>query len=385
MKGVKRKTKCRNRKSLRAAETNQIVVSPIRQLCTQRVQKPKAAKSGKGLFLEISGMIAAAKERVAVAVNAELTMLYWNVGRRINKEILGEKRAGYGKRVVAELSANLMAEHGEIWNEKHLRRVMRFAAVFPDEKIVASLMRQLSWTHLLGLLPIDDPLKREFYIEMCKIEHWSVRTLHGRIRSMMYERTAIAKKPESVIKKDLAALRDEGRMSADLAFRDPYILNFLGLHGAFSEKELEKALVADMRNAILELGGDMAFLAEQKHISVDNEDYYLDLLFFHRRLRRLVAIDLKIDTFKAEYKGQMELYLKWLEKNERQKGEKKPIGLILCAGKNEEHVELLELGRSNIKVASYMTELPPKKVLEAKFRLAIEAARNRLALKESGK
>ena len=385
MKGVKRKTKCRNRKSLRAAETNQIVVSPIRQLRTQRVQKPKAAMSGKGLFVEISGMIAAAKERVAVAVNAELTMLYWNVGRRINKEILGEKRAGYGKRVVAELSANLMAEHGEIWNEKHLRRVMRFAAVFPDEKIVASLMRQLSWTHLLGLLPIDDPLKREFYIEMCKIEHWSVRTLHGRIRSMMYERTAIAKKPESVIKKDLSALRDEGRMSADLAFRDPYVLDFLGLHGAFSEKELEKALVADMRNAILELGGDMAFLAEQKHISVDNEDYYLDLLFFHRRLRRLVAIDLKIDTFKAEYKGQMELYLKWLEKNERQKGEKKPIGLILCAGKNEEHVELLELGRSNIKVASYMTELPPKKVLEAKFRLAIEAARNRLALKESGK
>ena len=205
--------------------------------------------------------------------------------------------------------------------------------------------------------------------------------LQRRIASMMYERTAIAKKPEVVIEKDLVALRDEGKMSADLAFRDPYVLDFLGLHGDFSEKELEKALVADMRNAILELGGDMAFLAEQKHISVDNEDYYLDLLFFHRRLRRLVAIDLKIDTFKAEYKGQMELYLKWLERNERRKGEKKPIGLILCAGKNEEHVELLELGRSNIRVASYMTELPPKKVLEAKLRLAIEAARNRLAAK----
>lgn len=382
MKSAKPKNANRNRKSLRAAEANQIVVSPMRQFCSQRLQNPKAAKSGKGLFLEISGMIAAAKERVAVAVNAELTMLYWNVGRRINKEILGEQRADYGKRVVAELSANLMAEHGEIWNEKHLRRVMQFAAVFPDEKIVVSLIRQLSWTHIIALIPIDDPLKREFYIEMCKMEHWSVRALRGRISSMMYERTAISKKPEAVIKKDIATLRDEGRMSADLAFRDPYVLDFLGLRGAFSEKKLEKALVADMRNAILELGGDMAFLAEQKRISVDNEDYYLDLLFFHRRLRRLVAIDLKIDTFKAEYKGQMELYLKWLEKNERRKGEKKPIGLILCAGKNEEHVELLELGRSNIRVASYMTELPPRKVLEEKFRLAIQAARNRLAAKE---
>ena len=382
MKSAKPKNANRNRKSLRAAEANQIVVSPMRQFCSQRLQNPKAAKSGKGLFLEISGMIAAAKERVAVAVNAELTMLYWNVGRRINKEILGEQRADYGKRVVAELSANLMAEHGEIWNEKHLRRVMQFAAVFPDEKIVVSLIRQLSWTHIIALIPIDDPLKREFYIEMCKMEHWSVRALRGRISSMMYERTAIAKKPEAVIKKDIATLRDEGRMSADLAFRDPYVLDFLGLRGAFSEKKLEKALVADMRNAILELGGDMAFPAEQKRNSVDNEDYYLDLLFFHRRLRRLVAIDLKIDTFKAEYKGQMELYLKWLEKNERRKGEKKPIGLILCAGKNEEHVELLELGRSNIRVASYMTELPPRKVLEEKFRLAIQAARNRLAAKE---
>ena len=327
-------------------------------------------------------LIATAKERVAVSVNAELTMLYWKVGNRINKEVLGEKRAEYGQRVVAELAVQLMAEHGEIWNEKHLRRVMQFASAFPNEEIVVSLVRQLSWTHFIALIPITDALKREFYIEMCKAEHWSVRALRGRIASMMYERTAIAKKPDVVIKKDLVALRDEGKMSADLAFRDPYVLDFLGLHGDFSEKELEKALVADMRNAILELGGDMAFLAEQKRISVDNEDYYLDLLFFHRRLRRLVAIDLKIDTFKAEYKGQMELYLKWLEKNERRKGEKKPIGLILCAGKNEEHVELLELGRSNIRVASYMTELPPKKVLEAKFRLAIEAARNRLAEKE---
>lgn len=382
MKSAKPRNASEGLRSHRDAGASQIVVSPMRQFGRQRPQNGKAGKSGQGLFSEISGLIAAAKDRVAVAVNAELTMLYWNVGRRINKEILGDQRADYGKRIVSELSESLTAEFGEGWTSRQLFYCMRFAETFPDSKIVNTLCSQLSWSHFRLIFPIDDPLKREFYIEMCKMEHWSVRTLRGRIGSMMYERTAIAKKPEAVIKKDIAALRDEGRMSADLAFRDPYVLDFLGLHGAFSERELEKALVADMKNAILELGGDMAFLAEQKRVSVDNEDYYLDLLFFHRRLRRLVAIDLKIDTFKAEYKGQMELYLKWLEKNERRKGEKKPIGLILCAGKNEEHVELLELGRSNIRVASYMTELPPRKVLEEKFRLAIEAARNRLAAKE---
>jgi len=192
---------------------------------------------------------------------------------------------------------------------------------------------------------------------------------------MMYERTAVAKKPEAVIKKDLAALRRERKMSPELAFRDPYFLDFLGLHGAYSEKDLESALVADMRQSILELGSDMAFVAEQKRISVDNEDYYLDLLFYHRRLRRLVAIDLKLGSFKAEYSGQMLLYLKWLEKNERVEGEDSPIGLVLCSGKNDEHVRLLELDKSNIRVATYLTELPPREVLEAKFRQAIEAAR----------
>ena len=257
------------RNRLDGTGTKANVAPPMRKLDAGCVRDRETDTQAGELFAEISMLIAAAKERVATSVNSELTMLYWNVGKRINKEILGERRAEYGKRVVAKLSVLLMTEHGEIWNEKHLRRVMRFASVFPDKEIVASLMRQLSWTHFLGLFSIDDPLKREFYIEMCKAEHWSVRALRSRIASMMYERTAIAKKPDEVIKKDLAALHDEGKMSADLAFRDPYVLDFLGLHGDFSEKELEQALVSDMRNAILELGGDMAFLAEQKRISVD--------------------------------------------------------------------------------------------------------------------
>lgn len=334
----------------------------------------KAPVAKNDMYGEIRALIASARERVAVMVNAELTLLYWNVGKRINGEVLKNRRAEYGSRTIFKLSERLVAEFGPEWNAKQLRRMVQFANAFPDREIVASLIRQLSWTHILALIPLDDPLKREFYAEMCKIEHWSVRTLRGRIDSMMYERTAIAKKPDTVVKKELAALRKEKSMSPDLAFRDPYFLDFLGLHGEYAEKDLERAMIAEMKKLILELGGDMAFMAEQKRISVDNEDYYIDLLFYHRRLRRLVAIELKCDSFKAEYEGQMHLYLKWLENNEMMKGEKKPIGLILCAGKNEEHVRLLELNRSNIRVATYMTELPPRKVLEEKFRIAIETA-----------
>ena len=329
----------------------------------------------KDLYSDVRGLIAAARARVAVTVNAELTMLYWTIGTRINEEVLGHRRADYGRRVVEELSASLSAEFGQGWGYRHLMFCVQFASCFPEIEIVNTLCSQLSWSHIKVLLGQDDPLKREFYAEMAKVEHWSVRTLRGRIDSMMYERTAISRKPETVVKKELSALRREKKMSPDLAFRDPYFLDFLGLHGAYSEKDLEKALVADMRQSILELGSDMAFVAEQKRISVDNEDYYLDLLFYHRRLRRLVAIDLKLGSFKAEYSGQMHLYLKWLERNERVEGEESPIGLILCSGKNEEHVKLLELDKSNIRVATYLTELPPREVLEAKFRQAIEVAR----------
>ena len=342
----------------------------------------KRAVAKKGIYSEIREMIAAARQRVAVSVNAELTMLYWNVGRRINEAVLGNKRAAYGKQLIDELAARLSVEFGAGWNVKTLRHCLRAAETFTEDEIVSAVRRQLSWTHLKTLIYIDEPLKRSFYVEMCALEHWSTRTLSNRIGAMMYERTAIAKKPEVVVRKDLAALREEKRMSPELAFRDPYFLDFLGLHGEYSEKDLERAMVSDMKNLLLELGGDMAFMAEQKRISVDNEDYYIDLLFYHRRMKRLIAIDLKIDNFKAEYEGQMHLYLRWLEQNEMMKGEKKPIGLILCAGKNEEHVRLLELDRRNIRVASYMTELPPQEVLESKFREAIELAHRRIAKAE---
>lgn len=243
-------------------------------------------------------------------------------------------------------------------------------------------MRQLPWSHFTLLIPIREPLKRSFYEQMAITEHWSVRTLREKISSQLFERTAISRQPEETIKHDLALLREENKMTPNLVFRDPYLLHLFGLKDTYSEKDLESAIVAEMQRFIEELGTDFAFLARQKRITIDNEDYYIDLLFYHRRLRCLVAIDLKIDSFKAAHKGQMELYLRWLEKYERVEGENAPIGLILCAGKNDEHVELMHLEESNIRVAEYMTMLPDKKVLELKLQKAISYARERMAIQE---
>jgi predicted nuclease of restriction endonuclease-like (RecB) superfamily len=227
---------------------------------------------------------------------------------------------------------------------------------------------------------LDDQLKRDFYAEMCRIERWSVRTLRDKIQGMLYERTGISQKPEDLARQEMAALREADRMTPDLVFRDPYLLNFLGLADTYSEKDLEAAILRELEQFLLELGTDFSFVARQKRITVDGEDYYLDLLFYHRRLRRLVAAELKLGRFKAADKGQMELYLNWLDQHDRRPGEESPLGLILCAGKSSEHVKLLQLERSGIRVAEYLTELPPREVLERKLHDAIRAARERLGL-----
>ena len=230
--------------------------------------------------------------------------------------------------------------------------LLRFAEAFPDEEIVSALRRQLSWTHFKRIIYIDDPLKRDFYAEICRIERWSTRRLAQKIDSMLYERTALSRKPDKLIRQELKALRAEDRLTPDLVFKDPYFLDFLGLKDRYLEKDLEDAILREMEAFLLELGAGFTFMERQKRVSVDDEDYYLDLLFFHRGLRRLVAIDLKLGKFKAEYKGQMELYLRWLEKHEQKPGEDSPIGLILCAGKSEEQITLLRLDQGNIRVAA---------------------------------
>jgi predicted nuclease of restriction endonuclease-like (RecB) superfamily len=331
------------------------------------------------LLLDIQRLIEQAKTRSFQAINAELTLLYWHIGTRLQQEVLKGERAQYGKQTIKTLAAQLTQDFGKGWSERHLASCIQLSHCFKDEKILHTLCAELSWSHLRLLLSFDDDLQRDFYIEICRLEKWSVRQLQDRIRSMLFERTAISRKPEDTIKNDLTLLRDEGKLSPDLVFRDPYVLDFLGLADSYLEKDLESSIVAELQKFISELGSDFAFMARQKRITIDARDYYIDLLFYHRRLRCLVAIELKIGDFEAAHKGQMELYLRYLEKFEKAPEENTPIGLILCTGKNQEHVELLQLDQSNIRVADYLTLLPPKEVLQAKLHQSIAIAQHRLA------
>ena len=337
-----------------------------------------ASGAGPALLQDLRQMIEETRQGMAATVNAALTLLYWRIGRRINEEIFKGERAGYGEEILTALSGSLAQEYGRGFGEKNLRRMMQFFEVFPDERIVVALIRQLSWTHFIALIPLKDPLQRDFYAEMCRIERWSTRILRQKIAGMLYERTALSKKPEPVVRSELDALRQDDHLAPDLVFRDPYILDFLGLAGAFHEKDLEAAILREMEAFILELGVGFSFIARQKRITLDSDDFYMDLLFFHRRLRRLVAIELKMEPFRPEHKGQMELYLRWLDRYERQPDERSPIGLILCAEKRREQIELLELDAAGIHVAEYLVDLPPKALLQDRLRSAIALARERM-------
>jgi predicted nuclease of restriction endonuclease-like (RecB) superfamily len=331
------------------------------------------------LLSDIRALIEQARERAAQAVNTELVILNWHIGKRIRKDILDQERADYGKRIVATVSRQLTAEYGKGFTRDALFRMIQFVERFPDLQTVTALSQQLSWSHFVELIVLEDSLKRDFYAEMCCIERWSVRTLRAKVRGMLYERTAISRKPEEVARQELEALRTEDRMTPDLVFRDPYMLDFLGLAYTYSEQDLETAILREIERFLLELGTDFAFIARQKRLTIGKEDFYLDLLFYHRGLQRLVAIDLKLGRFSAAYKGQMELYLRWLDKHERKAWEETPIGLILCSEKDQEQIELLQMTQGEIRVAEYLTELPPQAVLQAKLREAVRVAREQMA------
>jgi predicted nuclease of restriction endonuclease-like (RecB) superfamily len=344
---------------------------------------PRGLVAPATLLRELRELILAARGAVAQAVNSGQVVLYWQVGHRLRTEVLGARRAGYGERIMIAVAGRLTAEFGRGYTDKNLRHMIRFSETFPDREIVYALSRQLSWTHFRSLIYLDDPLKRDFYAEMCRIERWNTRTLEKKIGGMLFERTALSRKPEQLAREELARLRAEDRLTPDLVFRDPYVLDFLLLHNSYSEKDLEAAILREIEAFLLELGVGFTFVARQKRITIDNEDYYIDLLFFHRKLRRLVAVELKLDAFKAADKGQMELYLRFLDEYEREPGEEPPLGLILCAGKSEKHVELLQLDKSGIRVATYLTELPPRPLLERKLRQMVAEARARLDARPS--
>lgn len=330
------------------------------------------------LMSDLRQIILEAREQVARAVDSGLVLLYWSVGNRVRTDVLNEKRAEYGKEIVSAVGRQLATEFGDGYSDKNLRHMIRFAEAFPDPAILQSLIAKLSWTHFKSIIYLDDPLKRDFYAEMCRIENWNTRALRQKIDSMLFERTALSKKPAKLAAMEIQKLRDEDRMTPDLVFRDPYILDFLGLKDTYAERDLETAILREIESFILELGAGFAFIGRQKRMTIDQEDHYLDLLFFHRHLRRMVAVELKLGEFKASYKGQMELYLAWLDRHERAPSEEKPIGLILCAGKKNETIELLDMEKDGIRVSSYWTEVLPKELLQKKLHHAVAIARANL-------
>jgi predicted nuclease of restriction endonuclease-like (RecB) superfamily len=345
-----------------------------------KVEMPAVPTARLPLLADLRQLITHARQSAAVAVNAALTLMYWRIGQRIRTEVLGGERAGYGEQIVSTLSGQLSAEFGRSFSEKNLRHMLRFAEAFPDEAIVSTLSRQLAWSHFLELIYLKETAARSFYAEMASIDRWSVRTLRERVGSLLYERTALSRQPDLLIAHELDALKAKGDVTPSLVLKDPYVLDFLGLQDRYLEKDLEDAILRELESFLLELGTGFSFVARQKRIQLDNDDFYIDLLFYNRKLRRLVAIDLKLDNFRAEFKGQMELYLRWLAKYDQEPGDQPPLGIILCTGKKHEQVELLELDKSGIHVAEYLTVLPSREAFQLKVQTAMAQAKARLSM-----
>lgn len=340
--------------------------------------KVPAAIDEAALLGDLRTLVQSARQRIATAAYSTQTLLCWHVGRRLDREHLQGGRAAYGKQILVTVSRELTAEYGRGFSYAEIARMIQFAQAYPEEAIVVTLSQQLSWSHFHALLPIKDPLARDFYAEMCRIERWDVRTLRQKISGMLFQRTALSKRPTSVISAEISKLRD-GQLSPDTVFRDPYLLDLLGLKGAYSERDLESAILREIEGVLLELGTGFAFVARQKRMSVGKDDFHLDLLFFHRHLRRLIAVELKLESFQPAHVGQMELYLRWLDKHERAPGEEAPIGLILCAAADAEQVELLQLDAKSIRVSEYLTALPPLPMLRERLHQAMEHAREQAA------
>jgi predicted nuclease of restriction endonuclease-like (RecB) superfamily len=319
------------------------------------------------LFNELSTLIEQSQQQVAAQANSTLTLLFWHIGNRINNEILQNKRADYGKQIVSTLSAQLENKYGRNFTEKNVRRMIQFAEQFSDNTIVVTLSRQLSWSHFLVLIPLKTQEAKLFYAQETASLALGVRDLRKQIATKTFERTQIANIQNKSTNTNIYN-----------SFKDPYLLDFLGLQNTYLEKDVETAILKELEKFILELGKGFAFVERQKRMIIDGDDLYLDLLFYHRNLKRLVAIELKLGKFEAKHKGQMELYLKWLDKYEKADGELPPVGLILCAESSREQIELLEMHKDGIMVAEYWTDLPPKKELEQKIHSLLIEAKERL-------
>jgi predicted nuclease of restriction endonuclease-like (RecB) superfamily len=319
------------------------------------------------LLKDLAQIIEQGKKQVTQQVNSVLTVTYWHIGKKINEHILNNERAGYGKEVIIPVSKQLVEHFGKSFELKNIYRMMQFATLFSEIEIVVTLSRQLSWSHFIAIIPLKKEEQRNYYAQKIATERWSIRDTRYQIKRKAFERNEIANIQSY---SDLQEIQN--------TFKDPYFLDFLGLKDGYLENDLESAIIKELEHFILELGIGFSFIERQKRIILDGKDFYLDLLFYHRKLKRLVAIELKLGEFKPSHKGQMELYLKWLDKYEKQEGENNPIGLILYAGKSYEQIELLKMHKDGIMVAEYWTELPPKKELEEKLHSILIEAKARI-------
>lgn len=311
------------------------------------------------LYRGVAEIIDDAQHVVVVYVNKHANLMFWHIGHFINEDLGYRKYSAYGDKIIATLSQRLTNHYGKGYTYSAVTRMMKVARIYHDEEMFATLSQTLTWSHFLELISIEDGTKRLFYQQMGIAEHWSVRQLRDKQDQMVYERSLLAAKPEDDIVKTLEKVSPT-HMEPDAVLRNSYVLDFLGLSGYYSEEDLEAAIAKQLEAFILELGQGFAFLERQKRFSIDGTDYYLDMLFYHRKLKCLVAIDLKLGKFKPQYKGQMELYLKYLQKHDMQPDENPPIGLLLCSEGNTEHIELMMLNEDRIKVAQYLTCLPNK-------------------------
>lgn len=333
------------------------------------------------LVAEMRGLIDSARQRVVDHVATELTQAYWLIGRRILAEMMRSGEPKDGAALLATLSVQLARDYGRSFDARNLLRLVQFAEYFPNESVVAALRQYLGWGHFKQLVAIDNPFRRDFYAEMCRIERWSARELERQIEARLFERTAQAAQPERFIQQEIDAAAEQdrtGQVSAMGALRDPHMLDFLGMEDPHLDNGLEAAILREMEQFLLRLGAGFTLVARQKRVQVDQTDHYIDLVLYNRKLRRLVAIDLRLGGLHARYKSRMELYLRWLAKYEQEPGEASPLGITWCTGKTREHIEVLELDRHGVHRAEYLKVLPPRAELEAHLHQSVQLARERM-------
>jgi len=319
------------------------------------------------LYNEISSIIEQERRKISMYASKETVFIFWQIGKRINDEILEKQRADYGKQIVSRLATLLSSKYGRSFELRNLRRMMQFAEQFANFEIVSPPATQLSWSHFVEILPLKTLESKLFYLNEAARGKISRDQLRDMIYRKAYERNEIAN----------TQITCEERVPLN-TFKDPYFFDILGLKDDYLETDLETAILCELEKFILEFGKGFAFIERQKRMIIDGKDFHLDLLFYNRFLKRLVAVELKQNEFKAEYNGQMKLFLKWLNRYERHEGENQPIGLILCTGGNREQIELLEMDRDGIIVAEYWTTLPPKAEFEQKIHTMLAETRNRL-------